>query len=308
MHVGNISQEVRKLLIVVCLDKRSYAQCEGHRHSSSCVNVTMPLELPKSDFMRGAYHYITWLKHEMLFEILKHAQHVLFFDADMIMLRNPWPELSFGRKESGEKFEATYDLQFQRDGGSRGGGLGCSGIINSGQMWVRNSTKMQIYFGLMWTKRPQILLGQGTTDQDFIKGAASQAGLTLCSMPPHLYTGKCFGSRKGAAKLINIITHHATCLEGTQEKRKYLLSILQMIEDNVDIEMRFATNTFTNGSLVGAKNSKEIWLIENGKRRPIQDWDTFVALKLDASQVRSLSAEELEEMPLGQMLTAPSSV
>jgi hypothetical protein len=52
-----------------------------------------------------------------MYEALKYCERIFYFDADVIILRNPWIDIKYGRDEQNNRFLKDYDLEFQRDRG-----------------------------------------------------------------------------------------------------------------------------------------------------------------------------------------------
>jgi hypothetical protein len=95
MEIGGSFACLRNVLLVVCLDSGSFEACKanGFQH---CTHLHLPLFMPRSEYAQGAYHYMTWIKHELMFESLKELDEVFLFDADVIFFKNPFPETRVG--------------------------------------------------------------------------------------------------------------------------------------------------------------------------------------------------------------------
>jgi hypothetical protein len=115
MELWGLRSCLEKRFVTVCLDNRCSDTCSRH-HISNCVQLNMT-ELPGADFASGPYFFFTWLKHELMYESLKVAAEVFYFDVDLLLLRNPWVDIQFGRDEQGNHIPGPYDLQWQRDRG-----------------------------------------------------------------------------------------------------------------------------------------------------------------------------------------------
>jgi hypothetical protein len=72
-------------------------------------------KLPGGEYRKGPYFFFTYLKHELMYEALKVADEVFYFDIDVLLLRNPWVEVQYGRDEVGNRIPGPYDLQWQRE-------------------------------------------------------------------------------------------------------------------------------------------------------------------------------------------------
>lgn len=89
-------------------------------------------------------------------EALKVVNEVFFFDVDTLILRNPWIHTQFGRNEQGQQLDGPYEIMYQRD---RGRGPSCSGSVNTGQVYLRNTTKVQVYLARMLEMKATIIKG-----------------------------------------------------------------------------------------------------------------------------------------------------
>eukprot|EP01034_Spumella_vulgaris_P026391 gene26391-32965_t len=185
--------------------------------------------MPVSDFGKGVYTYFTWIKHELMAEALKVVGEVFFFDADVVLFRNPWIETTYGRHENGSHIYQPYDLMWQRD---RGRGPSCGGSVNSGQMYVRNSTRSQQYFYNMFEVKGIILQGGNGLDQDFVHNATTGTNMTYCALSGTLFTTHClivFGNIQFIDRntpLNKMISYHTACVEGLQNKKNKLSHML----------------------------------------------------------------------------------
>lgn len=59
---------------------------------------------------------------------------------------------------------------------------------------------------------------------------------------------------------------------------------------------------YSNGTLVRLHGGREIFIIENGSKRSIPNFDTFIAMKLDLNKVVSLSPDEFDAIPSGESM------
>ncbi len=162
-----------------------------------------------------------------MYEALKVANEVFFFDADSILLRNPWIDIQFGRDEEGVRTAKLFDVQFQRD---RGKGPACTGSANTGQVYVRNTTETQAYLNNMRTWKPLILKGGMGLDQDFVGNATKFANAKTCTLSTSLYAAHCFGSRNGRALAKDLVSYHTSCVEGIHSKKSRLNAVAHAVK------------------------------------------------------------------------------
>jgi len=170
------------------------------------------VEFQPSDFAQNDYKKLCWFKHEMMFEALKEAENVFFFDADVALFQNPFLDLHLRRDEQGKRTPDIFDMQFQRD---RGRGPSCSGTFNTGQIYARNSTKVQEYFRYLFEMKTHIFYDlEYKLDQDYVENATTYANLSVCTLSTDKYIAHCFGGRNGAAPIAGVVSFHAACVSG----------------------------------------------------------------------------------------------
>lgn len=71
-------------LVTLCLDVGCIKACEIY-HITGCVLADVGLHI-----LHQKYHFMTWLKTEILMQALTVAEEVFFFDVDILLLKNPW--------------------------------------------------------------------------------------------------------------------------------------------------------------------------------------------------------------------------
>lgn len=204
-------------MITVCLDAECLSSCQI-QHIPNCVVLKMP-SIPYVEFAAGyEYFYLTWLKYELAFLSLDYANEVFYLDADVLIRKNPFHEVLFGRDPSGKKIPGEYDVMYQRERGIKE--LGCGGSVNGGLLYFRNSTGVRERFiPSMLSHRVEIVNGEGRSDQEIM---GDYVGLVrYCTLPVTLFTGHCGGSRhQGGAipRPEEVITYHTNCVTGLKAK------------------------------------------------------------------------------------------
>ena len=56
---------------------------------------------------------------------------------------------------------------------------------------------------------------------------------------------------------------------------------------------------FPNNTLLKLSRGREIFIVIDGKKRSIPNFDTFIAMKLDLSNVLYISPDEMNGVPTG---------
>lgn len=228
MGVSKLRSCLESRFVTVCFDAKCLDRCVSSA-IPNCVQLVMP-EIPPSDFGKQAYNYFTYIKHELMHEALKEADEIFFFDADVLLFRNPFMAVQYGRYDNGSRIEGPYDIMSQRD---RGRGPGCTGTVNSGQMYLRNSTRTMDYTQDMKDLRDKILSGCCGLDQDFVGEMALKYKLRRCTLPATEFTAHClsvFGNIQhidGRFPAKDIVSYHTSCVEGYANKKHHLERVLK---------------------------------------------------------------------------------
>eukprot|EP00597_Dinobryon_sp_UTEXLB2267_P004640 CAMPEP_0170068148 /NCGR_PEP_ID=MMETSP0019_2-20121128/7220_1 /TAXON_ID=98059 /ORGANISM="Dinobryon sp., Strain UTEXLB2267" /LENGTH=193 /DNA_ID=CAMNT_0010275697 /DNA_START=382 /DNA_END=959 /DNA_ORIENTATION=+ len=184
--------------------------------------------IPYVEFAGGVeYFYLTWLKYELSFLALDYANEVFYLDADVLLRKNPFEEVLFGRQANGKRIPGEYDVMYQRERGMKE--LGCGGSVNGGLLYFRNSTQMREKFiPAMLAQRVEIVNGKGRSDQEIM---GDFVGLVrFCTLPVALFTGHCAGSRSQGRDIPDpaaVITYHTNCVTGLKAKVANIRSFLQ---------------------------------------------------------------------------------
>ena len=116
---------MQQRFIVLTFDKDSQDACNSNS-VKHCINMPLPFDdMPNGEFGKAAYVFLTYFKHPLMYEALQVANEIFFFDADILILSNPFAEVYVRRTDEGLRYaDNTTDLYFQRDGGR---GPGCAG-------------------------------------------------------------------------------------------------------------------------------------------------------------------------------------
>ena len=151
---------------------------------------------------------------------------MLFFDCDILIFKNPFkyifpirPKLLPDEKMFGTKIEMHVDVRFQRESALD---YGCGGHeFNSGQMYLRNSAKMVVFYNAMLDKRIEIIEGKHGLEQEYIAGALEKANMTACGLPHSMFTSFCSichrQSQNFYRKISDIATFHFACFQGLEK-------------------------------------------------------------------------------------------
>lgn len=232
VHGKSVKDCIGKRFIHICFDEKCIELCSLH-NIRNCVRLVLP-ELPLSDFAQGTYHYFTWIKHELIYEALKVATQVFYFDLDVILLRNPWPEIRYGRDRKGNTYAANYDAMWQKERGLKQ--KDCGGSVNSGQLYFKNTTAVRDYFHLLFMNKSDIVIGGNILDQDFVGMHITREELQIsyCTLAIDKFLGHCQASHSRNALIKKVVSYHTTCLGSFNTKYSTLKRFLEYAEKNIN--------------------------------------------------------------------------
>jgi len=224
--------------VTICLDDQSFDFCTS-KNLFNCVLVPgLNKDTPdSSEFGKGAYGLFCFMKYVFVREAALNAQQVFYFDADVLLFRNPFIDVRYNRKDDGTRFEANdMDFFHQREDGK---GYGCHGSINSGQMWFKNSSNLHKFLDNMDAIRPT-LFTKGQLDQYYLWDAFLGDGnettrlLKSCSLSVQLYTSHCPKGHLHDSRIMKVVAHHANCLTKHQ-KLPHLKNFINAVTEKKDL-------------------------------------------------------------------------
>lgn len=221
MDKANITYCQQQRFITVCLDRKCLSQCENSGFMN-CVYLKVPetvySEFGRKDtaYQKNSYNYIVWVKYEMFVEALMVANEVFYFDADVMLFGNPYPEAQFGRDETGKKIPGPYEVMYQRERGMKE--LGCGGSVNGGLFYLRNSTGMhERFLPTILKHRADIINLTGRLDQDIVGDYVRL--VKYCTLPVNRFMGYCVPSQDANGyDPKQIVTFHTNCVSGMHNK------------------------------------------------------------------------------------------
>lgn len=228
LTIWNLKECIESRFVSVCLDEKCMTVCKD----SSINNCyLLPIETMASDFMQNSFRYLMYLKHELMHEALKVVDEVLFFDVDVILFLNPWPDTLYRRHMDGtrdtsvERAEMMWQPEWKYD-------MSCAGTPNGGQLYVRNTTRVQKFYQSFFALKEDFL-GQGKTDQDIMLELAQNASLIVCSLPYTRFTG--FNLYNNApfnktARLMDVVAYHTSGVTGLKRKVDHILNVYKGVE------------------------------------------------------------------------------
>jgi hypothetical protein len=104
--------------------------------------------------------------------------------------------------------------------------MDCSGTVNSGVLYVRNTSNTQQMFSYMLDMKKCILDRSCGYEQDQVhKSTVLFPNITSCSLDPNLFTHRCMGSTfpyidtvLPKTPISRLVTFHTSCVNGLKQK------------------------------------------------------------------------------------------
>ena len=157
--------------VTVCLDGECYDECLNMKLHNCVLVATSNVVYPPSQFLQGAFFYLSFVKYLIIREALTQATELFFVDADVLLYCNPWLHLRLFSNSS--DYEYVYCPEY----------VNRRNYINGGQYYLRNTKKVQEWLRLIIKSRQLICEPQYNSEREtlpFIKSSKvkhSPAGL-----------------------------------------------------------------------------------------------------------------------------------
>jgi hypothetical protein len=155
-------------------------------------------------------------------QVLGHVSAALFFDDDVLLLRNPFAH--FDATSAGQ-----YDFRHQAEKGA-----GCLAQPNGGLLYLRATSAGRSLVAHMVNKKDAIEGSGDKLDQDYVAGAADAAGASRCALPRMHFAGHCPRAALASAPLSGIATYHAHCCGEKSAKLGLLRRIVAAVAATPD--------------------------------------------------------------------------
>lgn len=186
---------VGSTLSTIAVDRASEKICTAF--GMVCVGG-ITRDLRRSNFKRGDFHAAGFLKWRIVKVALEVFQYVFMFDADVMLMGNPWPAVLPELED--------YDLRTQVEHGWQW--KTCDAPRNSGQLLVRRSNRTLALIDAILAR--EALPESPYSDQDNINPAAAETGARVCQLPTGRFVGLC-NAHDVDAPLSQIVTFHTNC-------------------------------------------------------------------------------------------------
>jgi hypothetical protein len=239
----------------------------------------------KVEFNEKAFHYMGFLKWRIIRQAVLKFQYVFFFDADIVLFKNPWtpilPVLN------------TYQLWYQMESFSTDI---CMGNLNSGQLvFTRSETTLSL-ISYVITKENIT----GHLDQDWVLEGVKATNITSCHLPStflgYCWEDSCIGEE---CSIPPLVTFHACCSGPSVIFKINLMNDKIRAYQNFIDSKKIITN-FANNSLV--KCSSQVYWIQSGVRRAFPSAEVLMSWGFEWGQVQKTECYNIMGIPSGKMV------
>ena len=228
LELWNLKECIESRFVSVCLDEKCINVC---KESSINNCFLLPIETLASDYLQNSFRYLMYLKHQLMYESLQVVEEVMFFDVDVILFRNPWMDTLYQRHDDGTlNLKAPRpDMMWQAEWRYN---MSCAGTPNGGQLYMRNSTKVNRFYQNFFALK-NVFLGSGPVDQDKIEELAANASMVTCSLPHWRYTAYNLLTNapfNQTARVMDIVSYHASGVTGLKHKIDHIVNMYKGVE------------------------------------------------------------------------------
>ncbi|KAK4486258.1 hypothetical protein RD792_008928 [Penstemon davidsonii] len=212
-RIGNRTIGLLKHLLVVALDQKAFDHCLG-LHLNCYFLKTQGVDFSaEAGYMSTDYLKMVWRKIDFLRTILETGYSFVFTDADIMWLRNPFPQFY-----PNTNFQVSCD-KFQ------GNPFDLNNAPNTGLMYVKSSNQT-IEFFKFWYKSREIYSAKH--DQDALNMLKHDPFLREIGFQFKFLDTAYFGGFCQPSKNLNLVhTMHANCCAGLDNKIHDLKILLQ---------------------------------------------------------------------------------
>jgi hypothetical protein len=216
--------EMQFAVLPQCLRTRMVLYCMlSVRRNASFSEVChwAPQDMRASDFGQLDYTKLLWLKWRLIARASRFGQ-VFFVDADVLIIRNPFPLL----------IRVSAPIAMQREAYNSSDTTSQRYLrLNGGQVWLRNHS-LALRLENLATKGREL-------DQYTVQRFLYANGSTQRYLLPHSFVGYCWDH---GGDTIGLVTFHAHCLGTLHDKRVVLARIVAKTAALDDRARRAAVN------------------------------------------------------------------
>jgi hypothetical protein len=152
-------------------------------------------------------------------QVVAHLSAALFFDDDVLLLANPFKHFD----------PLAYDFRHQTERGA-----GCAAKPNGGLLFIRATDAGKALLRNMVARKEAIEGSGDKLDQDYVVGAADDAGAARCALPRAHFVGHCPYAQHAGAPLRGVVTYHAHCCGDRDRKMALMARVAAAARDAPD--------------------------------------------------------------------------
>ena len=224
MDLRGVRSCLERRFVNVCLDAECLGLCKTFG-IPNCVDLNITTQA--SDLGKADYAWITYVKHEILEAASQVATESIFLDTDTLVFDDPW-SVNLNAPNG------PYDLRYQHENEPENL---CSGAVNGGQLYVRQSDAISRYFASLKAHKSEILDGQHGLDQSFVASAADAAGISRCALDPSYFIGHCGTSHLLQSDAKKVVTYHVNCAVGATQKWNLLYHFYSVRKAQLELDL-----------------------------------------------------------------------
>ena len=201
-------------------------------------------ELAASAYRQGEYMKLIWLKWRLITQATKFGGAALFIDADVVVMRNPFPVLE----------HISTPLAMQRE--SYGNPFAFNrNHVNGGMVWLR-SHALALELEKLRTRGREL-------DQNAVQRYLDEQSPPVHSLLPVEFAGHCWARWHFStpSSWAHFVAYHAHCIETPQEK-------LEALEKRIEARRREGTGGGSRSSRPAEATSQRLMQLQLGNATP----------------------------------------
>merc|ERR1711871_45983 len=231
-------------LITGCLDKRCEELC-AEKRVSHCTRYAPPGQANATtnapDFKSGTHgdeHWrkLTHLKWEFISTAFKlGVESVLWIDADMLLLKNPYLNLGKRLKTTAVLHMSDTATKRTHEGFAIHDDFSCDAPVHTGFMLLSLGSRnfkyrvVQLAEHMLERAHADTIMKGGKLEQEVLQEVMNELEVSHCSLPKLQYTGACHHAHDDGVRVQDVVTYHANCGRGELTREQQLTLIRHML-------------------------------------------------------------------------------
>ena len=247
-------------LITVCLDEgceklcseKRVAHCtrytkyvkEGDREESVATKSAPVFE--SGSHGTESWRALTHIKWELISTAFKlGAGSVLWMDADMLLLKNPYIDLADRLTDSAILHMTNYESPSKTHENSS-----CSAPVHTGFMLLGMGVKnfkyrvIQLAEHMLEINHKEDIMKGRKLEQEVLAQVMAEVDVTHCALPKLHYTGACQHAHDDGVRVQDVVIYHANCGQGQLTRDQQLALIRHMLGHKAQPDKHTDMNPF----------------------------------------------------------------